>query len=198
MFCISISPARTDDDALFYSVRNDGQAFSYSIPVLPPDDGTYSYTSTVYLYMAEMFWNTTDQRIFNVTMEGSPVLENLDLMVDIGAPNTAKLYQFKIDVNDGVLNLDFEAVKDLACVNAISVYFFVSPKQNGEDPTDAPSVPVTSPNSVENVLVARINAGGSSYSEDPSGSIWESDEPYSTGGFKISVSRIIPVGTYNI
>ena len=87
--------------------------------MLPGEQGTYF----VNLYMAEIFWNTTDARIFSVFAEGQPVVVDLDLVRDIGAPFTAKIYPFGIEVSDGTLTIDFVASVDIAKVSGVEVFF---------------------------------------------------------------------------
>ena len=87
--------------------------------MLPGEQGTYF----VNLYMAEIFWNTTGARIFSVFAEGQPVVVDLDLVRDIGAPFTAKIYPFGIEVSDGTLTIDFVASVDIAKVSGVEVFF---------------------------------------------------------------------------
>src|SRR5512140_665289 len=48
--------------------------FSYTIPNL-----TAGANYTVRLHFAEIFWNSAGQRVFNVSINGTPVLSNVDI-----------------------------------------------------------------------------------------------------------------------
>lgn len=96
----------------FYNAERWG-LFSYQIPV---PVGTY----TVRLYFAELFWSQPSQRIFNVAIEGAPVLTNFDIIASVGK-FTALQRDFQTTVNDGILNINFTAVKDNAKITGIEI-----------------------------------------------------------------------------
>lgn len=95
--------------ALYQTERSSvPKAFAYNIAV---DNGTYEVT----LHFAEIFWGATGggtggagKRIFDVTIEGANVLDDYDINADVG-PQTAVLKAFEVTVDDGVLNLGFDA-----------------------------------------------------------------------------------------
>ena len=96
--------------------------------------------------MAEVFFNTTGSRIFSVFSEGKPVMENLDLVLDIGASFAAKIYPFGIEVSDGSLTIEFVASVDKAKVSGVEVFFqpgVVAPPFGA--PVTPPKSPVASP-----------------------------------------------------
>jgi predicted esterase len=96
----------------FYNAERWG-LFSYLIPV---PVGTY----TIRLHFTELFWNQPGQRIFNVTIEGMPVLTNFDILSTV--PKFAALQRdFQTTVNDGILNINFTAVKDNAKITGIEI-----------------------------------------------------------------------------
>jgi hypothetical protein len=68
--------------------------FSYTFPNLTPGA---SYT--VRLHFAEIFWTTTGQRKFNVTINGTQVLTNFDIIAAAGAANKANVQQFTTTAN---------------------------------------------------------------------------------------------------
>ena len=96
--------AGTTDDALYQSERyasvNNG-SFSYNIPVAP---GIY----TVTLHFAEIYWTAPGKRRFDVSIENTKVLDDYDIVQRAG-PFTAIKEKFTINVNDGMLNIDFTA-----------------------------------------------------------------------------------------
>ncbi|MEO9894719.1 invasin domain 3-containing protein [Aurantibacter sp.] len=120
----------TDMDALYLTERvvADGAPggikgpMSYDIPVT---NGTY----TVKLYFAEIYWGVENpegfeggngSRIFNATLEDTPVFTGYDLHKDIGAaePDTR---MYDIEVTDGVLNIILEATVNKPKISAIEV-----------------------------------------------------------------------------
>ncbi len=68
----------SSDQALYQSERY-GQSFTYTFSSLPA--GYY----TVTLKLAEIFWSAVGQRIFDVSINGTQVLNKLDLISDSGA-----------------------------------------------------------------------------------------------------------------
>ena len=93
----------TIDDALYQTERyGQGAVFSYALP-LP--NNQYMVT----LHFAEIYWDTPGQRLFDVTAEGTKVLDDYDILRKV-APNTATTETFLVTVTDGELNLDFSAL----------------------------------------------------------------------------------------
>ncbi|MDE3741493.1 malectin domain-containing carbohydrate-binding protein [Maribacter polysaccharolyticus] len=98
---------------------------SYAIPV---NNGDY----TVILHFAEIYWGATGgpsggvgRRIFDVDIEGAPVLDNYDIYADVG-PDTPVTNSFITSVTDGELNIDFSSLssdggKDQPKISAIEV-----------------------------------------------------------------------------
>lgn len=113
--------ANTEDDALFQTIRFGN--FNYAFPVT---GGAYR----VSLYLNEVFWTATDQRVFTVKLEGQDALANLDLFQEAGGKNKAIIRTFDI-VNPGeTLDLEFITVKDNAAVAAILIQRLASPVQD--------------------------------------------------------------------
>ncbi len=120
--------AGTEEDALFLTERitadgtNIKGPFSYNIPV---SSGTYS----VKLYFAEIYWGVDNpesfegsvgKRIFNISLEGSPIFTGYDLVKEVG-PATASFRMYDIEVTDGELNITFEATVNKPKISAIEV-----------------------------------------------------------------------------
>jgi N-acetylneuraminic acid mutarotase len=103
----------TTDDSLYQSERY-GQSFSYQIPIA---NGTYE----VDLRFAEIFWTSAGKRVFDVSVEGALVLDNLDIWSEVGK-DAALDYTVGATVTDGVLNIQFTGVVDQAKISAISVH----------------------------------------------------------------------------
>lgn len=113
VYSTSATISGTSDSTLYQSELYGD--FSYNIP-LP--NGNY----TVTLKFAETYWTTAGHRIFNVSMQGMPVISNLDICAMAGA-NTAYDVPVAVTVTNGTLNIDFQSVpgSDYAVVSAIVV-----------------------------------------------------------------------------
>lgn len=112
---------RTRDPALFSNWREGD--FRYDIPL---DPGTYELR----LLFAERVYGSGNisgggesGRLFHVFANGSPILENLDVISDASGSNTADVRVFK-DITpapDGFLHLRFSLFKDSAFLNGIEI-----------------------------------------------------------------------------
>jgi hypothetical protein len=105
--------ANTTDDALYQTERsataNNG-TFNYSIPVA---NGQY----TVVLHFAELYFSAQAQRVFDVTIEGTKVLDNFDIVKDAGGALKAIKKAFVTNVTDGTISIYFSALKADGGVN---------------------------------------------------------------------------------
>ena len=91
--------------------------FSYVLPNLTP-----GAAYTVRLHFAELVWNTPGGRLFNVTINGNPVLTNFDIFATAGGKDIALVESFVAvaDAN-GKITLVFTTISDQAEVNGIVV-----------------------------------------------------------------------------
>lgn len=103
--------AGTEDDVLYQSERFGN--FAYNIPL--PND-TYMVT----LQFAEIYWGQAGQRRFDVKIEGTKVVSNLDLVAEVG-PTGAYEVTFPVHLTDEELNLTFRTDRDNAKVSAIRI-----------------------------------------------------------------------------
>ncbi len=103
--------ANTSDDPIFQSERYGTFSWSTSLP-----NGNY----TVNLYFAEVYWNETGRRLFDVNIEGVQVLDDLDIYAAVGH-DVAYSRSFSTTVSDGTLNIDFITVADNAKISGIEV-----------------------------------------------------------------------------
>jgi hypothetical protein len=101
----------TTDPILYQSERYGN--FSYNIPLA---NGNYIVT----LKFAETYWNSTGQRVFNVSMQGTQVISNLDIYALVGK-NAAYDVTIPVTVTGGTLNINFISVVDYAKVSAILI-----------------------------------------------------------------------------
>ena len=110
----------TVDDFIYQSQRA-GDNFSYSIPV---EDGNYQ----VNLYLAELDFDNSGQRQFDVALEGDNVLDNYDIWQDtknafLDGGDTAKIVQISdlSVIRDGAIDLDFTSVANNATIAGIEI-----------------------------------------------------------------------------
>jgi glucosylceramidase len=93
--------------------------FTYTLPNL-----LSGAQYTVRLDFAEIFWNSSGQRLFNVTINGQQVLTNFDIFATAGGANKAVDEQFTTTADDhGQITLQFSTVRDNAKVDGIEISF---------------------------------------------------------------------------
>jgi hypothetical protein len=101
------------DDALYQTERYGNT--TYEIPVT---NGVY----TVVLHLVEIFHQTTGARAFNVAVEGSPVLTNLDLYQLAGHDTAFEYWVRNVDVQDGRLSIALTTILENATISGIAIY----------------------------------------------------------------------------
>src|SRR6266542_2770695 len=113
-FSITATMSNTPDGALFQANRH-APAFGYRFDV---PNGSYQ----VRLRFAEIYSGAfgVGRRVFNVSIEGTVVLQNFDVYAQVGA-NAALDRVFTANVGDGALNIDLAGVVTHAAVSAIEV-----------------------------------------------------------------------------
>ncbi|MBJ7879595.1 PKD domain-containing protein [Gelidibacter salicanalis] len=111
--------AGTDGDALYQTERFG--VVTYQIPV--PNSGEYN----VRLHFAELYFGVGSQsggpgsRVFNVTIEGNPVLTNFDILSEV-LPATAIQKTFDgVIVTDGFVTIQFSKVVENPKISGIEV-----------------------------------------------------------------------------
>jgi len=87
--------------------------FSYAIPVA---NGDYNLT----IQFAEIYWDGPGQRIFDVLVEGTERVSNLDIYA-VAGKDTAYDITLPVKVNDGVLNLEFRTDVDNAKLSGLKL-----------------------------------------------------------------------------
>jgi len=83
------------DHAIYQTLRYGN--FSYSIPLA---NGNY----TVTLKFAETYWNAAGKRVFNVSMQDTQVISNLDIFAEVGE-TAAYDVTVPVSVTNGMLML---------------------------------------------------------------------------------------------
>ena len=92
-------------------------SFTYTIPSLTPGA---SYA--VRLHFAEIYRSAASQRVFNVAINGAPVLSNFDIFAAAGGKDIAVVKQFTTPADSsGKIIIQFTSVKDNAIVSGIEV-----------------------------------------------------------------------------
>ena len=148
--------ANTADDPLYQYERHGTFSYKFDVPT-----GWYD----VNLDFAELYWNGSGQRLFDVFIQGKLVLDNYDIYKTAGRDSAISLTFPGILVQDGHLTIDFVTVKDNAKVSAIQIQSSANP---GPDPS--PDV------------MLLVNVGGGKYT-DSAGYQWAADQPYSPGSW---------------
>jgi hypothetical protein len=113
-FTTTASITGTSDPTLYQTVHF-GNTFSYTFAV---PNGNYS----VALKFAEIFWTAANQRVFNVSINGTPALSNFDIFTPAGnAANKAVDETFPVTVTSGQIVIQFTSTVDNACVAGIRI-----------------------------------------------------------------------------
>jgi len=131
----------------------DAPELSYDLPVA---NGSYR----VNLYFAEIYSGTAfvGGRVFDVSIEGTKVLQNLDIFAEVGFDKPL-VESFTTTVSDGVLDILFSHGVENPKISAIEVI----PVSTAPPPS-----------------VLRVNAGGPAFT-DSSGNAWQADRNFNTG-----------------
>ena len=88
----------TPDPTLYQSERYGSITYQFAVP-----NGAH----TVTLKFAETYWSSAGQRIFNVSINGTQVLTNFDIVAAAGAPVTAIDKTFPVTVSNGTVTIQF-------------------------------------------------------------------------------------------
>jgi hypothetical protein len=167
--------ARTRNPELYLTARTG--VFSYKIPLAP---GTYElrlhFAETTYS-PASSLGGGENSRVFDIQLNGSPLLKQFDIVSDAGA-NTADVRVFRdISPNqDGYLHLDFAGSLGLPIINAIEIL---------------PGLP-------HRLRPIRMVAQNSFFA-DAAGNLWMPDTYYSSGQLasdKVSIGGTSEPGLY--
>ncbi|WP_162872760.1 malectin domain-containing carbohydrate-binding protein [Austwickia chelonae] len=135
----------TNDDVLYQETT-----FGTTGYTLPVTSGRYR----VRLLMVENYWTKAGQRVFDVSAEGKPALEKVDIAGAVGA-RTAYDRTFETDVTDGSLDLSFTKVVDNPQFSAIEVTKVSAPTSTPTttpipEPTPTPAPETVTPTPVNN------------------------------------------------
>lgn len=101
----------TEEDAIYQSERHTLASTRVRVP-----NGVYK----VRLMLAENYFTAPSQRIFDVFLEDSLIINNLDIYQAVGK-NTALTKEYIIQINDGVVDLHFCAEVDNPILNGLYI-----------------------------------------------------------------------------
>jgi Malectin domain/HYDIN/CFA65/VesB-like, Ig-like domain len=88
----------TADPALYQTERYGLFSYKFAVP-----NGSYN----VVLKFAEIYFTSVGQRVFNVSINGTPVLTDFDIIAAAGAPLTAIEKTFPVMVTNGAIVVQF-------------------------------------------------------------------------------------------
>ena len=108
----SASISNTSTPVLYQYERWGDFTYNFSAPA-----GSYNVT----LKFAEIFWQSSGQRVFNVSINGQAVLTNFDIIAQAGGPNIALDRTFSVSSVNGLISIAFSTVVDNAKVSAIEI-----------------------------------------------------------------------------
>lgn len=170
----------------YFDAYNDPQPFAYQIPV--PEAGEYA---TV-LHFAETFFQFPGSRVFDVWVEGSLLVDGLDLFAEVGYEVPLQLHAVA-PVTDGYFTIELVAITQNPKISGIEVWDI----NNFSAPTASPSIsaapsatpsispaptssPAPTPTPVWNDIY--INCGGNSYEANDGLKTWIADSYFTGGG----------------
>ena len=103
--------ANTADDLLYQSERWGLQGYRFDV-----ENGEYQVT----LFFAEIYFHSTDKRVFHVDIEGTRVLNNYDIFAEAGH-DYATQKNYTVLVTDNQLNINFVKYIEDPKISAIEV-----------------------------------------------------------------------------
>ena len=152
----------TSSQQLYQSCRWGAFTYTYAVP-----NGTY----TVNLKFAEPSQFGAGKRVFNVAINGTPVLTNFDIYAQAGAL-TALDKSFSVTATSGQIGIAFTTGSaDYPLINAIEIV----------QPTGI---------STAGTAFVRVNAGSGAPYTDASGNTWSADGDY-VGGYAFATQTAI-------
>ena len=147
------------------------------------------------LHFAEIFWTSANQRVFNVSAEGSPIISALDIWRSVGA-NASLATTNQVTVSDGVLNLGFVTTLDAAKVSAVEI------RAHAGDPflhavIGAPTYAVDyDGNGTENVTLTGVDSHTHELGHVITG--WSWSEGSTSLGEGVSITSPLSVGSHTV
>ena len=149
---------RAPDQTPFHTFRYGN--FSYKIPLAPGKYELRLYFSEVVLRQTDSGDGVENLRVFDVNLNGKPLLPFFDIAADAGGVDTAanRVFEDIAPAADGFLNLEFRPIREAAWLNAIELI----------------------PNPTGRALPIRIVTRNANYT-DQLGNLWGIDKYFSGG-----------------
>jgi hypothetical protein len=148
----------------------------YDIPL--PFNGNWE----IRLMFAELYFTGPNQRKFDVYIDGSLVLNDLDVVTAAGGARKALMIPFTKAISDGSATIEFIGVVDNPMINGIEIVPATGPPTPSVVLPTLPPVPATlAPVPTPSSTAIRINTGGGQYT-DPSGNVWMADAYFGNKG----------------
>lgn len=182
----------TLDDTLYQTEHWGMSSYRFTAPA-----GSYAVT----LKFAEIYYNGSGKRVFNVNLEGTTTIASLDVFAAAGGRYIAYDRTFNVNVSDGILNIGFVAISNSVKINAIEVQPLsalppagtatptltptATPTSGGPTATrtaTATATPTATATGVAPSFSLRVNAGGLNF-VDSHGATWQADQAWSAGGW---------------
>jgi hypothetical protein len=125
---IDVSAVYNPAPTAVYQSQRDGN-FTYTLPGFAAS----SYNK-IRLHFADTHWTTKGSRVFNVSINGTQVLSNFDIIGTVGAGNKALIENFTMPASSsGSYAIQFTTVTDAATISGIEV----APVTSSGTPTTA-------------------------------------------------------------
>ncbi len=115
-------------DGTLYQTERYGD-FSYQVPVTA---GTFS----IEFHFAELYWEESARRSFNLSVENQTQLANFDLFDQAGHDRAHRFIVNDVNVSDGTLDITVQAAIDAGTLAGFAIY-----SANGELDTSVPPPP---------------------------------------------------------
>jgi len=103
----------TEDDRIYQTLRFNFDGYRFDL-----GDGSY----TVVLHFAETYWTGPGQRVFDTSIEGQLVLDDLDIFSQVGRDTALSIAFNNIEVQDGQLNIECASSVDYPMINGIEIF----------------------------------------------------------------------------
>ncbi len=99
------------------TTTNGAKSFTYTIPGF-----TAGSSHTVRLHFCETFFTTKGSRVFNVSINGTQVLTNFDIVAASGGQNIANIQQFTATADaSGHTTITFTSITNNALISGIEI-----------------------------------------------------------------------------
>ena len=126
-YCRHSPIGETENDQMYTSERyfsGGDDSYEYTIPV--PAAGDY----VIKLHFAEIYFSSTNQRVFDIYVEDSLIAGSFDIVEQAGGENTAVVVTDVRNISDGAVNVRLSSVTENPKISGIEVYQYVEPQSS--------------------------------------------------------------------